>query len=181
MTSAKIEAHRAALDKDYNTKNTAWNTALSSYQSSSEQVSKVQARIDNASRKMGGSSYNADGSLSYFVGYESESHHRSPRDICRDLHRYICTDMLKLRQNRVETILQELSDSFDFEVASGRGQQEPGLVTNMSATKSVLNLLVRRGGLTLTKGEIIRQLVSFFCDIQLISSFITYSYTYLNL
>ena len=148
------------MDKDYTAKTNAWNSALTLYQNSSDQVSKVQARIDNASRKMGGSSYNADGSLSYFVGYESVSHHRSPLDILRDLHRYVCNNMLKLQQNRIEMILQELSDSFDFEVASGRAAQDPGLVTNMSATKTVLNQLVRRGGLTLTKAEIVRQLVS---------------------
>ena len=160
ITSARIQAHKVFLEKDFNTKTSEWTNALNQYQSSNDQVTKIQAKIDNASRKLGGSSYNQDGSLSYFVGYDDVSHLRSPPEILRDLHRYLATDMLKLRQARLEILLQELGDSFDYEVASGRGN-DPRVVTNLSACRSVLSLLTRRGGMVLNKAEIVRKLVSF--------------------
>ena len=114
---------------------------------------------------MGGSSYNQDGSLSYFVGYDDVSHLRSPPEILRDLHRYLASDMLKLRQARLEILLQELGDSFDYEVASGRGG-DSRVVTNMSACRSVLSMLTRRGGMVLNKAEIVRKLVSSFLGLE---------------
>ena len=124
-----------------------------------DQVRKYQERLDNASRKLGGSSFNADGSLNYFVGYSDVSHLRSPLEIVRDLHKYMSIDMLKLRQGRLELLLQELNDSFDHEVASGNDVNNPALRTNMSASRSVLNLLRRVGGPNLTKAEIIHKAV----------------------
>ena len=162
ITSAKIKAHKAYLEKEFTTKTADWTSALSQYQSSSDQVTKIQSKIDNAARKLGGSSYNQDGSLSFFVGYDDVSHLRSPPEILRDLHRYLATDMLKLRQARLEILLQELGDSFDYEVASGRGN-DARVVTNMSACRSVLSLLTRRGGMVLNKAEIVRKLVSLSC------------------
>ena len=158
--SARIDAHRATLDEDYKTKTATWSANLTQYQSSCDQVTKIQNRLDTASRKMGASAFNTDGSLAYFVGYENMSHLRSPPDILRDIHRYLAHDMLRLRQSRIEILLQELCDSYDYEVASGRSDQ-PGVVTNLSASRSVLNLLTRRGGMTLTKSEIVRRLVSY--------------------
>ena len=68
--------------------------------------------------------------------------------------------MLKLRQSRLEILLQELNDAFDFQVASGQDGDSAALRTNMAASRSVLNLLCRRGGPNLTKSEIIRKVVS---------------------
>ena len=157
--SARIDAHRDHLEEEYKAKTATWSSNLAQYQSSCDHVTKIENRLDTANRKMGASAFNTDGSLAFFVGYEDMSHLRSPPEILRDLHRYLATDMLKLRQARVEILLQELCDSYDYEVASGRSNQ-PGLVTNLSACRSVLNLLTRRGGMTLSKSEIVRRLVS---------------------
>ena len=68
--------------------------------------------------------------------------------------------MLRLKQSRLELLLQELNDAFDHEVVSGSGADDSALRTNMSASRSVLNLLRRVGGLNLTKNEIVRKAVS---------------------
>ena len=150
------------MEKTFSTKSDAFSSAQTKYQSASDQVRKYQDRLENASRKLGGSSFNADGSLNYFVGYNDVSHLRSPLEIVRDLHKYLSTDMLRLRQGRIEYLLQELNDAFDYEVASGNDIDNPALRTNMSASRSVLNLLRRVGGVQLTKSEIIRKAVSPF-------------------
>ena len=157
--SAQIDAHRAALEKDFATKSDAFSSAQSKYQSAADQVRKYQDRLDSASRKLGGSSFNADGSLNYFVGYSDVSHLRSPLEITRDLHRYLCSDMLRLKQGRLELLLQELNDAFDHEVDTRRDANDSALRTNMSASRSVLNLLRRVGGPNLTKNEIVRKAV----------------------
>ena len=76
--------------------------------------------------------------------------------------------MLKLRQSRLEILLQELNDAFDFQVASGQDGDSAALRTNMAASRSVLNLLCRRGGPSLTKSEIIRKVVSDLKSFQLV-------------
>ena len=158
----RIDAHRAALEKDYNTKSDTFSGAQSKYQSVADQVRKYQDRLDAASRKLGGNSFNADGSLNYFVGYSDVSHLRSPLEIVRDLHKTLTTEMLRLRQSRLELLLQELNDAFDHEVDSGNDVNNPALRTNMAASRSVLNLLRRVGGPNLTKSEIVRKAVRRF-------------------
>ena len=158
--SAQIDAHRAALEKDFSTKSDAFSSAQSKYQSAADQVRKYQDRLDSASRKLGGSSFNADGSLNFFVGYSDVSHHRTPLEITRDLHRYLASDMLRLKQGRLELLLQELNDAFDHEAATRKdATNDSALRTNMSASRNVLNLLRRVGGPSLTKAEIIRKAV----------------------
>ena len=157
------------MEKTYNEKSEAFSTAQTRYINASDQVKKNQDRVEAASRRLGGSSFNSDGSLNYFVGYGDVSHLRSVTEIVRDLHRYLGSDMLKLRQNRLEIILQELNDAFDFEVSSGHDGEDSALRTNMAASRSVFNLLRRCGGPNLTKSEIVRKAV---CPKILIYSFI---------
>ena len=148
------------MEKEYNEKSEVFSTAQTRYQNAADQVKKNNERVEAASRRLGGSSFNADGSLNYFVGYGDMSHLRSPPEIVRDLHRYLGSDMLKLRQNRLEIMLQELNDAFDFEVSAGRDGDDSVLRTNMAASRSVFNLLRRCGGPNLTKSEIVRKAVS---------------------
>ena len=149
------------MEKDFSVKSDAFSTAQSKYQSAADQVRKYQDRLDAASRKLGGNSFNADGSLNFFVGYSNVSHLRSPLEITRDLHKYLSSDMLRLKQGRLELLLQELNDAFDHEANSTTATSDTALRTNMSASRSVLNLLRRVGGPNLTKSEIVRKAV---CD-----------------
>ena len=148
VMSARIEAHKEKLDQDFRDKTKAWTTSESEYQSVRETVRKNQSKIDSANQKMGGSSFNHDGTLGYLVGYENLSHLRPADEILRELHRYLARDLLTLRQNRVELLLQELNDSYDFDMMSRRHNGDNrDLVTNINASRTALRILNRRGGL----------------------------------
>ena len=161
VLSAQVEAHKEKLDADFKAKTKTWSTSESEYQAVQEQVRKNQAKLDSANRKMGGSSYNPDGTLGYLLGYEHVSHLRPASEIIREIHRVLSTDLLTLRQNRIEILLQELNDSFDFDMLSKREGVDPNhLTTNISASRTALRLLNRKGGIPLTKSDVIRQTVS---------------------
>ena len=161
MLSAQVEAHKNFLETEFTARTKAWTTAENDYQAVNDQVRKTQNKLDTANRKMGGSSFNTDGTLGYLCGYENQSHLRPAADIIRELHRMLTADMMQLRQNRVEILLQELNDTYDFDMLSTPTGSNSHLVTNISASRTALRLLTRRGGIPLSKTDIVRQVVRF--------------------
>ena len=120
ILSAKVEAHRAYLEKEYQTKSDLWQGALARHQSAQDQTNKYEQKVDKQQRAQGQNCFNSDGSLNFLSGYSGESHLRSPLEIIKELLRYIESDMLRLRQGRVETLLFEFIDSMNNDVLCGR-------------------------------------------------------------
>ena len=160
VLSAQVEAHKNFLESEFQVRTKVWTSAENDYQAVNDQVRKTQNKLDTANRKMGGSSFNTDGTLGFLCGYENQSHLRPAADIIRELHRMLVSDMMQLRQNRVELLLQELNDTYDYDMLSQPATSNSHLVTNISASRAALRLLTRRGGIPLSKGDIIRQVVS---------------------
>ena len=137
---------------------------MSKHQQAADNLSKIERKADQQRRQQGHTPYNADGSMSFLGGFNQESHLRQPLEIIRDLQRYALNDMLKLRQNRVEAYLLELVEALNFDLLIGRhpeGSQEHfHLRQNVWATQNVLSALNNRLGVPITKGDIIRRLVS---------------------
>ena len=161
VLSAQVEAHKNFLETEFNSRTKAWTSAENDYQAVNDQVLKTQTKLDTINRKMGGSSFNNDGTLGYLCGYENQSHLRPASDIIRELHRMLVSDMMQLRQNRVEILLQELNDTYDYDMLANPPGSNSHLVTNVSASRAALRLLTRRGGIPLSKSDIIRHVVSF--------------------
>ena len=165
MTSKKIESYRAKLEAAYQSKSDAWSSAHSKFQTASDQLARYEKKADQQRRQQGHSPYNADGSMSFLGGFERESHLRQPIEIVRDLGKYILSEMLKMRQSRVEALLLELTEALNYDLLTGRypeGSKELcHLRRNAWAAQNALSSLNNRIGVPLSKADIVRKLVSF--------------------
>lgn len=138
---------------------------MSKHQASSDQLAKMESKADKQRRAQGQTCYNQDGSLSFLTGYGNESHLRQPLEIIKELQRYIETDMLRLRQNKVETLLVEFIGSLNHDMLVGKyaaGTREFfQLKQNLWAAQNAhLQLTRRQSGLYHSKADVVRKMVS---------------------
>ena len=165
VVAAKINAYRDHLEKTAKAKSKLWQTAMSEHQSASDQMAKNESKADKQKRAQGQTCFNSDGTLSFLSGYGNESHLREPLEVVKELQRYIETDMLKLRQNKVEALLVEFIGSMNHDMLTGKfpdGTRELfQLRQNLWAAQNAHLALTRRlNGITLSKAEIVRKMVS---------------------
>ena len=160
----QIQIHCEKLEKAYQSKSDAWSSLQTKFQQASDTLNKYEKRVDQQRRQQGHSPYNADGTMAFLGGFQQESHLRQPVEILRELQRYALNEMLKLRQNRVEALLLELVEALNFDLLIGRhpeGSKENfHLRQNVWAAQNALSSLNSRIGIPITKGDIIRKLVS---------------------
>ena len=165
VMAAKIEEHQNALEKAFHAKADHWSSCQSKWQTADDSLKRYESRVDKQRRQQGQSCYNADGSLAFLGGFQGESHLRQPVEIVRDLQRYCLQEMLKLRQQRVETLLHELVESMNHDVLVGKfeekSQEHQHLRSNLWATQNVLASLQRRIGVAQSKADIVRRVVCF--------------------
>ena len=172
ILSAQVEAHRSELEKTYLAKSDTWQGAHSKLQAAQDQQNKYDQRVNNQKRAQGINSFNSDGSMSFLSGFSSESHLRQPIEVIRELLRYIESDMLKLRQSRIEGLLTEFIESMNHDILIGKyieGSSEIfQLRQNLWAAQSVSVSLNRRHGLLNNKAELVRKMVSWTYSLALI-------------
>lgn len=166
ITAAKINAYRDHLDKTAKAKSKLWQSAMAEHQSSSDQLAKQESKADKQKRAQGQTCFNSDGTLSFLSGYGSESHLRDPLEVIKELQRYIETDMLRLRQNKVEALLTEFISSMNHDMLVGKyadGTRELfQLRQNLWAAQNAhLALTKRLNGIILSKADVVRKMVSY--------------------
>ena len=162
--AAKIEEHQSTLEKDFHAKADHWSSCQSKWQHADDNLKRMDARADKRRRQQGQSCFNDDGTLAFLGGYPGESHLRQAVEIIRDLQRYCLQEMLKLRQQRVETLLHELIESLNHDVLIGKFEEKTRenqhLRQNLWASQNVLSQIQRRMGVAHSKADIIRKIVS---------------------
>ena len=127
-------------------------------------MKKREAQTAKQQRQQGQSCFNEDGSLAFLGGYQGESHLRQSAEILRDLQRYCLQEMLKLRQHRIESLLHELVETMNNDLLIGRYEEKSAeqghLKRNLWAAQNVLASFNRRLGVSLSKADIVRKVVS---------------------
>ena len=163
---AKVNSYREHLEKDYLAKSDLWQAAMAKCQTAQEQLSKYESKVEKQRRAQGQTCFNSDGTLSFLSGYSNESHLREGLEIIKELLRYVEQEMLRLRQNKIETLLVEFITSLNHDILIGKhGDGTPEsfqLKQNLWASQNVQLSLNQRHGLSLTKAELVRRLVSFY-------------------
>ena len=163
VMAVKVDTHRKALEKEYLGKSDLWTSAYTKSQSAQDQKTRYETKVDKQKRALGQTCFNQDGTLSFLSGFGNQSHLRQPLEIIRELLRYVETEMLKLRQNRVESLLIEFVESLNHDLLVGRhtvGSREYfELRQNLWAAQSVQASLTRRQGLVLSKADLTRKMV----------------------
>ena len=164
VLAAKIEAYKEQLEKDFLAKSETWSAAHNKWQSHEDSVRKRDQQAAKQLRQQGQTCFNEDGSLSFLGGFQGESHLRQPLEVIRDLQRYCLQNMLKLRQHQIETLLSEFIDSMNHDLLIGRydekSKEQCHLRRNLWAAQTVQGSLNRRQGVSLSKADIIRKIVS---------------------
>lgn len=162
--ASQIESHRAHLEKEYLAKSEIWSSALTKFQHAEEGLKKMDQKADAHKRLTGQSNYNPDGSMSFLSGFQGESHLRQQSEIIRDLQRYVLMDMLKLRQFRIENLLQEFIDTCNHELLTGTHRDDPqktdNLRRNLWSIQNILGQLRRNQAAPLSKTDVVRKVVS---------------------
>ena len=152
------------MEKDYQTKSDSWSSALTKFQAAEEGLKKYELKADAHKRLTGQSNYNPDGSMAFLSGFVGESHLRPQSDIIRELQRYCLMDMLKLRQFRIENLLQEFCDTCNHELLTGVHQDDPvksdNLRRNLWSIQNIIGHLRRNTAAPLSKTDVIRKVVS---------------------
>ena len=165
IIAAKVDAYRDHLEKSMKTLSDKWQNSMSKHQTASDQLLKFETKTDQQRRAQGQTCFNRDGTLSFLSGYGNESHLREPLEVIKELQRYIETDMLRLRQNRVETLLTEFIGSMNHEVLVGKhaanSREAFQLKQNLWAAQNAhLALTKRHTGIILSKAEVVKKMVS---------------------
>ena len=146
-------------------KSESWSSALAKYQAAEAELKKYEQKVDATKRLTGQSNYNPDGSMAFLSGFQGESHLRQQSDIIRELQRYVLSEMLKLRQNKIESLLQEIVDVCNHELLVGVHRDEPqkndNMRRNLWSIQSILGQLRRHAGACLSKSDVVRKIVSF--------------------
>ena len=159
----QIESHQAHLEKDYLAKSESWSAALTKFQAAEESLKRYEQKADAHKRLIGQSNYNPDGSMAFLSGFQGESHLRPQCDVIRDLQRYCLMDMLKLRQFRIESLLQEFCDGCNHELLTGVPGDDPqrtdNLRRNLWSIQNILGQLRRNAAAPLSKSDVIRKVV----------------------
>ena len=164
IMAAKVDAHRKHLEATFNSKSDTFQSAHARFQSAQDQTQKYEQKVDKQKRAQGENPFNPDGSLSFLTGYSNESHLREPLEIVKELMRYVENDMLRLRQNRIETLLTEFITSMNHDILVGKypeGSREIfQLRQNVWAAQNINLALNRRNGIVYTKADLVRKMVS---------------------
>ena len=137
---------------------------MTKFQVAEESLRKYEQKADAHKRLTGQSNYNPDGSMSFLSGFQGESHLRPQSEIIRELQRHCLIDMLKLRQFRIESLLQEFCDTCNHELLTGVTGDDPqkadNLRRNLWSIQSIISQLRRNAAAPLSKSDVIRKVVS---------------------
>ena len=162
--AAQIDQHRQSLEKDYQQKSDLWNAAMTKHQTAADSLRKAEQRSNDHKRKTGQTCYNPDGSLAFLGGFSGESHLRTQPEILRELSRYCLNDMLRLRQNKIESLLHEVIETAENELLVGRYElnspEYQHLRQNVWSIRTALGQISRRNGVPPSKAFIVRTIVS---------------------
>jgi len=158
----KIDLHKAWMEKEYTSKAEIWSTSHTKHQQCLEAYTRAEAKKDLQKNKIGQSAISTSGQMSFLTGFSDESHHREQKIIIQELQRYVVTELLRLRQSRVEELLKEFCDSGTYLITTGKHSPDSveyrGLMANMWNVNSVRESLTsRRFGPSQTKAELARR------------------------